>query len=105
MIQNLIWKIFDLNISARGHITPETLWSVFGKENMIFTPSKTLIRCKGHPESIGDRREKSNFTRGTYPQILFLYNTLLSVTCFYKICGLPEAGRLLETLFPFHLEW
>ena len=101
----MIWKIFDLNISARGHITPETLGSVFGKENMIFTRSKTLIRCKGHLEGISDRGEKSNFRRGTYPQMLFLYNTLLPVTCFYKICGLTEAGRLLETLFPFHLEW
>ena len=97
--------MFDLNISAHGHITPETLWSVFGKENMIFIRSKTLIRCKGDPESISDRGERSNFRRGTYPQMLFLHNTLLSVTCFYKICGLTEAGRLLETLFPFHLEW
>ena len=35
----------------------------------------------------------------------FLSNTVLSVTCFHKIYGLPKAGKLLKTLFPFHLEW
>ena len=64
-----------------------------------------FIRCKGCPESISGRGEKSNFRRGAYPQIFFLYNTVLSVTCFYKISDLPKAARLLKTLFPFHLEW
>ena len=35
----------------------------------------------------------------------FLYNTVLSATCFYKICGLYKTASLLKTLFPFHLEW
>ena len=33
------------------------------------------------------------------------YNTVLLVTCFYKICGLPITVRLLKILFPFRLEW
>ena len=42
---------------------------------------KIFIRCKGYPESISDREERStNFRRGTYPQISFLYNTVLLIT-------------------------
>ena len=69
-----------------------------------FDSMENFIRCKGYPKIISDRGEKSNFRRVKYPQILFLYNTVLSVPCFYKICGLPKAARSLKTLFPFHLE-
>ena len=69
-----------------------------------FVSIENFIRCKSYHESISDRGEKSNFRRGPFPQIFFLYKTVLSVTSFYKICGLPKAGRLLKT-FPFHLEW
>ena len=31
-----------------------------------------FVRCKGYLKSISDRWEKSNFRRGTYPQI-FLF--------------------------------
>ena len=65
---------------------------------------ENFIRCKGYPKSISGRGENPYFRRGTYPQINFLYNTILSVTCFYKIYVLPKAIRLLKTLFPSHLK-
>ena len=75
------------------------------RKHYDFDSIENFIRSKGYPESISNRGEKFNFRRGTYPQIFFLYNTVLSVTWFYKICDLPKATRLLKTLFLFHLEW
>ena len=66
---------------------------------MILNRLKNWIRLKANPESISDRGEKSNFRRGMYPQILFLYNTILSVPFFYKIYCFPKVAWLLKTLF------
>ena len=73
------------------------------RKHYDFDTMENFIRCKVYPESISDRGEMCNFRRGTYPH--FFYDTVLSVTCFYKICGLPKVARLLKTFLPFHLEW
>ena len=87
-------------------MTPEKIWSVFCKENiMILTRWKTLLDAKiilkvsvteGESLTSGEVRTHKYF---------ILYNTVLSVTCLYKVCVLPKAARLLKTLLPFHLEW
>ena len=78
---------------------------ILQRKHYDFDTIENVIRSKGFPGRISDRREKSNFRTGTYPQIFFMYNTVLSVTFFNKICDLPRAGRLQKTLFLFHLEW
>ena len=69
-----------------------------------FDSIEDFIRWKGYPESISDRGKSLTSGMVRIHIYFFLYNTLLSVTCFFKICGLPKAGRLLKT-FPLHLEW
>ena len=75
------------------------------RKHYDFDSIENFIRCKGYPERISDKWEKSKFRRDAYPQIFFMNNAVLSVTCFYKIYGLSKVGRLLKTLFLFHLEW
>ena len=74
------------------------------RKHYDFELIENFIRCKGYPKSISWREENTYFRRGTYAQINFLYNTILSVTCFYKIYVLHKAIRLLKTLFPSHLK-
>ena len=72
---------------------------------MILTRSKTLLDAKVIPKV--SVTEGKSLTSGEMRigKCIFLYNTVLSVTCFYKICGLLNAASLLKTLFQFHLEW
>ena len=71
---------------------------------MILTRSKTLLDAKVILK-ISVTEETSHSREVRIHIYFFMSDTVLSVTCFYKICGLPRAGRLLKTLFPFHLEW
>ena len=76
------------------------------RKHHYFDSIENLIVCKGYRESISDGEDlTSGEVRIHIFFFFFLYILYMSVTCFYKICGLSKAARLLKTLFPFHLEW
>ena len=78
------------------------IWSAFRKDNiMIMTllDVKVILKVSvtdGKSLTSGEVRIHKYFC---------LYNTLFSLTCYYKIFSLPKAVRLLKTLFPFNLKW
>ena len=86
-------------------MTPKTIWSVFCKENILnLTRSKTLLDAKVFLKVSVTEGKRLTSEEVHIHKYFILRNTVLSVTCFYKICILPKAARLLKTLFPFHLE-
>ena len=44
---------------------------ILQRKHYDFDSIENFIRCKGYPESNSGRGEKSNFMRGTYPEIGF----------------------------------
>ena len=53
---------------------------ILQRKHYDFDSIENFIRCKGYPESNSGRGEKSNFMRGTYPEIGFFvqYNRFVS---------------------------
>ena len=76
------------------------------RKHYDYTRSKTLLDAKVILKVSVRERKSLNLRKCAYPQIFFLYYTILSVSCFYKIYDLPKTALWspLKTLFPFHLE-
>lgn len=66
---------------------------------MILTRSETLLDAKVILKVSVTERKSLTSGEVRIPKYIFLYNTVLPVTWFYK------NSRLLKTLFSFHLEW
>ena len=62
-----------MHVFIKPHNTRNNMECLSQRKHYDFDLIENFIRCKGYPERIGGRAEKSNFRKGTYTQTFFFF--------------------------------